>query len=104
MKENKSNENILNTNQYFYRRKSNLLENYRTANLVKHYENINTYKEQITKMAVETLHISKEYMPGWEKILADASLGEKESCNYLLTLGTVPSASPKKKSLLIYFI
>lgn len=62
------------------------------------------YKEQITKMAVETLHISKEYMPGWEKILADASLGEKESCNYLLTLGTVPSASPKKKSLLIYFI
>lgn len=36
------------------------------------------YEEQITKMAVETLHISKEYMPGCEKILADASLGEKE--------------------------
>lgn len=36
------------------------------------------YEEQITKTAVETLHISKEYMPGCEKILADASLGEKE--------------------------
>jgi Dullard-like phosphatase family protein len=49
LKENKSNENILNTNQYFYRKKSNLLENYRTANLVKYYENFNTYNEKSPK-------------------------------------------------------
>ena len=58
LKENKSNENILNTNQYFYRRKSNLLENYRTANLVKHYENINTYKEQITNFNENEININ----------------------------------------------
>ena len=34
LKENKSNENILNTNQYFYRKQPNLLENYRTAKLI----------------------------------------------------------------------
>ena len=49
LKENKSNENILNTNQYFYRKKLNLLENYRTANLVKYYENFNTYNEKSPK-------------------------------------------------------
>ena len=49
LKENKSNENILNTNQYFYRKQPNLLENYRTANLVKFYENCNTYNERNSK-------------------------------------------------------
>ena len=58
LKENKSNENILNTNQYFYRRKSNLLENYRTANLVKHYEDFNTYKEQITNFNENEININ----------------------------------------------
>ena len=49
MRENKSNENILNTNQYFYRRQSNLLENYRTANLIKLYDNFKTYNERDSK-------------------------------------------------------
>ena len=49
LKENKSNENILNTNQYFYRRKPNLLENYHTANLVRYYENFNTYNDKNQK-------------------------------------------------------
>ena len=49
LRENKSNENILNTNQYFYRRQSNLLENYRTANLIKLYDNFKTYNERDSK-------------------------------------------------------
>ena len=35
------------------------------------------YEEQITKMAAEVLQIPKEYMPGWENILADSSLGRE---------------------------
>ena len=46
LKENKSNENILNTNQYFYRKQPNLLENYRTAKLIKHYNHFNTFNEK----------------------------------------------------------
>ena len=50
LKGNKSNENILNTNQYFYRKQPNLLENYKTANLVRYYDNFNTYNERHTKV------------------------------------------------------
>lgn len=35
------------------------------------------YEEQITKVAVEALQIPKEYVPGWENILADPSLGRE---------------------------
>ena len=35
------------------------------------------YEEQITKMAVKALQIPNEYAPGWEKILADTSLGRE---------------------------
>lgn len=36
------------------------------------------YEEQITKMTVEALQAPKEYMPGWESILANTSLGKRE--------------------------
>ena len=58
LKENKSNENILNTNQYFYRRKPNLLENYHTANLVRYYENFNTYNDKNQKSYENELNIN----------------------------------------------
>ena len=58
LKENKSNENILNTNQYFYRRKPNLLENYHTANLVRYYENFNTYNEKNQKSYENELNVN----------------------------------------------
>lgn len=35
------------------------------------------YEEQITKVAVEALQIPKEYVPGWENILANSSLGRE---------------------------
>ena len=50
LKGNKSNENILNTNQHFYRKQPNLLDNYKTANLVRYYDNFNTYNERHTKV------------------------------------------------------
>ena len=58
LKENKSNENILNTNQYFYRRKPNLLENYHTANLVRYYENFNTYNDKNQKSYENELNVN----------------------------------------------
>lgn len=40
----------------------------------------------------------------WGNILADSFLGRERKGNYLLTLGTLPSASLKKeKSLMLYF-
>ncbi len=58
LKENKSNENILNTNQYFYRRKPNLLENYHTTNLVRYYENFNTYNDKNQKSYENELNVN----------------------------------------------
>ena len=58
LKENKSNENILNTNQYFYRRKPNLLENYHTSNLVRYYENFNTYNDKNQKSYENELNVN----------------------------------------------
>ena len=58
LKENKSNENILNTNQYFYRRKPNLLENYHTANLVRYYENFNTYNDKNQKFYENEINVN----------------------------------------------
>ena len=56
LKENKSNENILNTNQYFYRKQPNILENYRTANLAKYYDNYNTFNERNSKFSMNDIN------------------------------------------------
>ena len=86
LKENKSNENILNTNQYFYRKQPNVLENYRTAKLIKHYDVFNTFNERSINDNNISLYFdtSKEYSKREEFINIEDLLILEEKFNDVL--------------------
>ena len=91
-KENKSKENILNTNHFFYRKQPNLSENYRTTNIMKFYENFNTYNERNTKYYENEINMNnmsfyydnREYLKKEEFInIEDLLILEEKFCDVL---------------------